>query len=152
MSDVAYELREGATATAGPISFPGVPGVWLVGEPVTAHDLGMTEEQMDDLVENGNLPLDKTTGESTRADGQMVSGADVPHTIPEDPRAVEAAAALAEDKEATLADLKAQADALGIDTSRMRTKQQVADAITAHTQTADDTPPPAGAPTEEASE
>lgn len=118
MSQVGYKLRAGAHPSVGPISFSGIlPGSWSA-DPVAAYDLGMTEGEIDKVIAEHDLPLDKVKNvEPTRAEGAMVSGADIKPAAPEPhPDAVaEAKSATPEElKGKTRDELNALATAAGV--------------------------------------
>lgn len=105
---VAFQLRE--EAGAGPLVFPGFPGVWNQGEPIEAHvfvDAGVAES-VDEIADRLPPQLEKVTVDAGSA------------PLPERPNHVanaEEAIAAAEKALAdmTHAELDAKAKALGME-------------------------------------
>lgn len=78
--EVAFVLPEDAASVAEPVVFPEVPGVWTAGEAKPASMLGLTVQEMRDLIKENDLPLKETKAEAASEDalafhGGIVSGA-----------------------------------------------------------------------------
>lgn len=58
----AFTLTALDTGTAGPVTFPGFPGVWHVGETKTSDELGLDPDEARRLVDELDLPLVEANG------------------------------------------------------------------------------------------
>lgn len=109
----AFVLPEDAVSGAGPVTFPGFPGVWTPGEPIEAQafvDAGVfaSADAMVSRVEELGLPLEPTSVQAGEAP--------LPNRDNHVPNAPEAAAAAEKVLAAmTHAELDAKATSLGIE-------------------------------------
>jgi hypothetical protein len=65
----AYELsKEFVPSSNSPVTFAGTPGVWEQGMPIGIDELQLTEDEMDELIKEHGLPLQKS---SKKVDAQV---------------------------------------------------------------------------------
>lgn len=72
-SRVAFVLDR--AATRAPQVFGGVPGRWVVGEPLVPEALGMTATEFQDLVRERELPFSRTTVTEAEHERQVAAAA-----------------------------------------------------------------------------